>query len=72
MTFPTPSSDNVLNIYLALNQFPVLSGRIRARMRHELFSRGIITQEDFESEVDLGRSFDERGRGAAMRNEFLK
>ncbi|HAY83484.1 MAG TPA: hypothetical protein DCY42_00795 [Chloroflexi bacterium] len=51
MTFPTPSSDNVLNIYLALNQFPVLSGRIRARMRHELFSRGIITQEDFESEV---------------------
>ncbi|GAB4420053.1 MAG: hypothetical protein Kow002_08190 [Anaerolineales bacterium] len=51
MTLPTPSSDNVLNIYLALNQFPILSSRIRARMRHELFSRGIITQEDFESEV---------------------
>jgi len=51
MTFPTPSADNVLNIYLALNQFPILSGRIRARMRHELFSRGIITHEDFESEV---------------------
>ena len=51
MTFPTPSADNVLNIYLALNQFPILSGRIRARMRHELFSRGIITQKDFESEV---------------------
>jgi hypothetical protein len=51
MTLPAPSSDNVLNIYLALNQFPILSGRIRARMRHELFSRGIITQGDFESEV---------------------
>ena len=51
MTFPTPSSDNVLNIYLALNQFPILSGRIRAHMRHELFSRGIIPQAEFEAEA---------------------
>jgi len=61
MTFPTPSADNVLNIYLALNQFPILSGRIRARMRHELFSRGIITQEDFESEVRL-KAIDSQAR----------
>jgi hypothetical protein len=51
MTIPSPSTDNVLNIYLALNQFPILCERIRARMRHELFTRGIIAQEDFESEV---------------------
>jgi hypothetical protein len=51
MTFPTPSFDNILNIYLAINQYPILGSRIRSRMRHELFKRGIITQEDFEAEA---------------------
>ncbi len=51
MTLPTPSSDNVLNIYLTLNQYPILSSRIRSRMRRELFTRGIISQEDFEAET---------------------
>lgn len=51
MTLPTPSSDNVLNIYLTINQYPILGSRIRSRMRHELFERGIITQDDFEAEV---------------------
>ena len=51
MTLPLPSSDNVLNIYLTLSQFPILGHRIRSRMRHEMFKRGIITQDDFEAEV---------------------
>lgn len=51
MTLPLPSTDNVLNIYLTLNQYPILGQRIRSRMRRELFDRGIITQEDFEAEA---------------------
>jgi hypothetical protein len=51
MTIPSPTSDHVLNIYLALNQYPILAGRIRARMRAELFGRGIIHLDAFEIEV---------------------
>lgn len=51
MVFPYPSSDNVLQIYLTLNQYPILSSRIRSRMRRELFVRGIITKNDFEAEA---------------------
>lgn len=51
MTLPNPSSDNVLSIYLTLNQYPILGSRIRSRMRRELFDRGIITQDDFEAEA---------------------
>lgn len=51
MTLPLPSSDNVLNIYLTLSQYPILGHRIRSRMRKELFERGIISQDDFEIEA---------------------
>ena len=51
MTLPLPSSDNVLNIYLTLSQYPILGHRIRSRMRKELFERGIISQDDFEAEA---------------------
>jgi len=51
MTLPLPSSDNVLNIYLTLSQYPILGHRIRSRMRREMFDRGIITQEAFEAEA---------------------
>ncbi len=51
MTLPPPSTDRVLAIYLALNQYPILSTRIRARMRRELFDRGIVSREAFENEV---------------------
>ena len=51
MTLPTPSFDNILNIYLTINQYPILGSRIRSRMRHELFTRGIISREDFETEA---------------------
>lgn len=51
MTLPPASSDRALNIYLSLAQYPVLSTQIRARMRRELFQRGVITPQDFEAEV---------------------
>jgi Pyruvate phosphate dikinase, AMP/ATP-binding domain len=45
------SSDRILDIYLTLRQYPILRNRIRARMRRELFERGIVTTESFEAEV---------------------
>lgn len=41
----------VLQLYLEISQYPILAGRIRQEMRQELFSRGIISQSDFEVEV---------------------
>jgi len=37
-------------IYLALSQYPILCGRIRARMRRELFERGVISPAEFEAQ----------------------
>ncbi|MCB0120132.1 MAG: hypothetical protein KDD72_13955, partial [Anaerolineales bacterium] len=51
MTFPRISIDNVLRILLALSQYPILSGRIRHRMRKLLFTRGIVRKETFDEEV---------------------
>jgi hypothetical protein len=49
MTSQNP--DRILNIHLTLIQYPILGGRIRARMRQELFERGIIKVEAFEAEA---------------------
>jgi hypothetical protein len=51
MTFPKISVDNVLRIFLAINQYPILSKRIRSRMRKELYARGIITKENLDAET---------------------
>ncbi|MBN2549862.1 MAG: PEP/pyruvate-binding domain-containing protein [Anaerolineales bacterium] len=51
MTLPPPSSDRALHLYLFLAQYPILSNQIRARMRRELFARGITTQLAFEAEA---------------------
>lgn len=45
------STDRLLTIYLALGQYPILNGRIRARMRRVLFERGIIQPQPFEVRV---------------------
>ena len=42
-----PFVDPTFRIYLALTQFPILRTRIRSRMREELFSRGIISKDNF-------------------------
>ncbi len=61
MTVPNPSNDRVLAIFLALNQYPILAGRIRARMRQALFNRGIIQPDKFEEEV-RARAIDSQRR----------
>jgi hypothetical protein len=50
-TLPSGFSDNTLKIYLTIRQYPILRGRIRERMRQELFARGIITPEALEADV---------------------
>ena len=51
MTLPLAPSDRTLHIYLSLAQYPILSTQIRARMRRELFTRGVITAQAFEVEA---------------------
>ncbi len=51
MAFIPTHTDKLVGIYLALAQYPILSGRIRQQMRRELFARELITAADFESEV---------------------
>jgi hypothetical protein len=54
------TSDRVVSIYLTLTEYPVLSARIRHNMRKQLFARGIITREAFDSEA----------RQKAMQSQF--
>jgi hypothetical protein len=68
MTIPSPSSDNVLNIYLTLSQYPILGHRIRSRMRKEMFDRGIISQDDFEAEARQ-KAIESQGR-EGLQNPF--
>jgi hypothetical protein len=51
MTFSTTSTDRLLSIYLALAQYPILSTRIRMRMRSMLFDRGFIQPSAFEAQA---------------------
>jgi len=51
MDFSPNASEKLLDITLALMQYPILAARIRARMREELFSRHIIEPKAFENRV---------------------
>ena len=52
MASTTPhSATPTIDIYIRLAQFPMLADTIRARMRQELFRRGVIGEADFEREV---------------------
>lgn len=51
MDFSPNTSEKLLNVTLALAQYPILAKRIRIRMREELFKRGIIDAKVFESRV---------------------
>jgi hypothetical protein len=51
MTLPFGSTDPTYRIFLSLIQYPVLQRRIRSKMRKELFKRGILSEESFETEV---------------------
>jgi hypothetical protein len=49
MMISPSSSDRLLSLTLALAQYPILSARIRSVMRRELFLRGVITPQAFET-----------------------
>jgi len=51
MTLPQSGSDRYYSIYLALSQYPVLSGRIRELMRQELYQKGLITPSALNAEA---------------------
>ena len=53
MVYPAENGERQFDIYMALSQYPVLSEKIRARMRRELYERGIITPQQFESEARI-------------------
>lgn len=63
MTFTATSSDRLLSIMLTLGQFPILSNRIRIRMRRELFARGLLNQAGFEAEVREKAMLSQRREG---------
>ncbi len=51
MTLPPSASERLLSIYLALNQYPILSGRIRELMRQELYTAGVLDPVAFNHEI---------------------
>jgi hypothetical protein len=51
MTLPSNTPDKILRIYLSLADYPVLAPRIRTHMRAELFQRGVISPQAFETEA---------------------
>ena len=51
MTTAPRSVTPTIDIYIRLAQYPVLADSIRARMRQELFRRGIIDENTFEAQV---------------------
>ncbi|HFQ93646.1 MAG TPA: hypothetical protein ENK32_06530 [Anaerolineae bacterium] len=50
-TAPLRSVTPTIDVYVKLAQYPIMSDRIRLRMREELFRRGVISQQKFEKEV---------------------
>ena len=45
-------NSKILEIHLKLSQYPILADQIRARMREQLFRRGVITPTALEQEVE--------------------
>ena len=45
------SADRLMSITLALGQYPILCGRIRSRMRDELYKRAVVDKQEFEAQV---------------------
>lgn len=51
MDYSPNTSEALLHLKLTLAQYPILASRIRARMREELFTRGVISTANFERRV---------------------
>jgi hypothetical protein len=62
---PLRSITPTIDVYIKLAQYPILADQIRARMREELFQRGIVTQADFEQEVQELAILSQRREGVS-------
>ncbi|HUF39045.1 MAG TPA: PEP/pyruvate-binding domain-containing protein [Anaerolineales bacterium] len=51
MTFPSPRTDPILRVSLALAEYPILADRIREEMRAELDKMGVISPNELEEIV---------------------
>ncbi|MDJ0753325.1 MAG: PEP/pyruvate-binding domain-containing protein [Ardenticatenaceae bacterium] len=51
MSVPLRSKTSTIDIYIKLAQYPILAEKIRSIMREMLFSKGIVSESDFEQEV---------------------
>ncbi len=49
---PLRSITPTIDVYVKLAQYPILADTIRTRMREELFRRGVVSQADFEREIE--------------------
>jgi hypothetical protein len=59
----TPTLPKVFEIYLQLANYPILSDRIRRRMRDEVFARGVIARDVFEQEVEAKAKLSQQREG---------
>ena len=70
MKYFTVNPDKLSRLYLTLGQYPLLSNRIRAAMRRELFENGFIQPQVFELEV---RDYSiQTQRLAGLRNPYAE
>lgn len=51
MEAPLRSTTSTIDIYIKLAQYPILADKIRSLMREEIFRRGVVSKEEFETEV---------------------
>ncbi len=70
MTMPFASTDPLWRIRQILLQYPILSKRVRRRMRKELFRRGVISKKEFEEKVREMAIESQRREG--IRNPFVE
>ena len=63
MTSSTMPSSKILNLSLALSNYPILAQEIRARMRQQLFVKGIIDPDILEEEIEKKAIISQRAEG---------
>ncbi len=66
--FLPAASEKMLTTYLTLRQYPILCGRIRSRMRKQMYSMGILQRDFFEDEVRQAALQSQQREG--LRNPF--
>jgi hypothetical protein len=70
---PLRSITPTIDVYVKLAQYPILADTIRTRMREELFRRGVVSQADFEREIeDLAVESQRQTNGSCVKIEYAR